>query len=187
MDRFFFEARDSCRGKNWLPRLPLLLGFAYILLRHWSNPEYADILFWLNWGIHELGHLIFSPFGQFLHVVGGTFAQCVAPLYGVINFYRQKEFFGIALCFGWMSTSLFNMATYVADARKMILPMAVPFYSGGDVIHDWNYLLSHMNLLKYNIALAVFIKFLASIFMFICLGFGIWLFKQMMDRAPKEQ
>ncbi|PIQ88458.1 MAG: hypothetical protein COV72_08235 [Candidatus Omnitrophica bacterium CG11_big_fil_rev_8_21_14_0_20_42_13] len=179
LNLFLAQAKDWCRGKNPYVRLPFLLGFAYILFRHWLDPMHSDILGWLNWGIHELGHIIFSPFGQFMGITGGEITQFSAPILGMVNFWRQRDFFSIALCFGWLSCSLFKTAAYVADARSISLPMAVPFYSGGDIIHDWNYILTRMGLLDYDIALAVFIKIIASFAMFACFIFGGWLLWRM--------
>jgi hypothetical protein len=172
------EAADWCRGKNWYVRLPFLVWFAYILVKHLSNPMYSSLLGALNLGLHEFGHLIFSPFGQFLHMLGGTLFQIFAPLLGAINFYRQDDFFSIALCFGWLSTSLFDVARYAADARVMNLPLLSPF-GGGDPIHDWNYLLSRMGILSFDTALSFIIKCFAVLSMLLCLGMGAWLLWQM--------
>jgi len=179
IDSFINEAIEWCRGKGWHWRLPFLIWFAYVLIRHLINPMYNSILAPLNLGIHELGHLIFSLFGKFIGIAGGTILQCLTPLFGAINFYRQQDFFAIALCFGWLSTNLFDVARYVADARLMSLPLVAPFGSE-DVVHDWNYLLSRMGLLQFDTALAFIIKCVATLSMLACLVFGaclIWQIK----------
>ena len=86
------DAIEWCQGKNWLVRLPLLLFFVYVLIRHLSDPLYASILGPLNLGIHELGHLVFGFMGQFLGVAGGTLLQLIIPVFAVYNFYRQSDF-----------------------------------------------------------------------------------------------
>jgi len=155
-------------------------------VRHWSNPEYRSILGPLNLGLHELGHFIFSFFGDFLGILGGTFFQVLAPLFGVVNFYRQSDFFAIALSFGWLSTSLFDVATYVADARAMNLTLVSPF-GGDDVVHDWNYLLTRMGLLQQDALLAFIFKCAATLAMLICLIGGFWLLLQMMKESSSLQ
>ena len=46
----------------------------------------------------------------------------------------------------WIGESITNVAIYAKDAIIMQLPLL-----GGDsVIHDWNYLLSTLNILKYT-------------------------------------
>lgn len=178
---FFDEAKDWARGKNWQVRLIFLIWFGYVLARYLSDSSYTSILSWLNLGIHELGHLIFSFLGEFLSIAGGTILQCLAPIFSVVNFYIQRDFFAIALSFGWLSTSLFDAARYAYDARAMNLPLVSPF-GGEDVIHDWNYLLTHIGLLQYDNVAAFFIKFIAVISMFVCFVFGVWILLQMPKR-----
>lgn len=163
-----------CRGKDWKLRLPLLIWFVYVLVRHLADPMYNSILAPVNLGIHELGHFIFSIFGQFISMAGGTILQLLAPLFLMINFYRQGDFFAITLCFGWLSTNLFNVATYIADARAMDLPLVMVF-GNENVIHDWNYLLSKLGLLQFDTIIAFLVRFLAVLSMLVCLYSGGWL------------
>lgn len=174
----YSEALEWCRGKNWKWRLLLLLGFGYILYKHLSNPEYTSILGGLNLGIHELGHMLFSVFGEFIGITGGTAIQLLAPIFGVVNFYRQRDFFAIALCFGWLSTNLFNVSLYVSDARSMDLPL-VAISGSENTLHDWNYLLSKLGILQFDASLAFLIKSFAVLTMLICLSLGSWLLLQM--------
>ncbi len=172
------DAIEWCQGKNWLVRLPFLLWFSYVFARHLSDPMYSSILGALNLGIHELGHFIFGFMGQFLAVAGGTIFQLFVPVFAVFNFYRQNDFFSIALSFGWLSTNLFSVATYAADARRLELPLVTPFGSDS-VIHDWEYLLSTMNMLQYDSLVGGIFRVLAVISMLICFTAGVWLLWQM--------
>ena len=141
-------------------------------------PSYSSLISPLTLGIHELGHLALSFFGEFFGILGGTLFQVLAPILGLINFYRQEDFFALILCFGWLSTSLFDMAKYVADARAMNLPLVSPFGSD-NVIHDWNYLFTRMGLLENDASIAFIVKCLATAAMLICLMGGFWLLWQM--------
>ncbi|MDD5730718.1 MAG: hypothetical protein PHN57_06290, partial [Candidatus Omnitrophica bacterium] len=182
------DARAWCRGKNWFVRLPLLFWFFYLLLRHLSNPGYGSVLSFLNLGIHELGHPVFSILGNFLGMAGGTIAQLAVPVAGIFNFYRQRDYFAIAACFGWLSTSFFDVARYASDARAMELPLVNPF--GAEiVIHDWNYMLGKLGLLNFDTAIGFFFKGLAVLSMSACLGFGGWLLWRMFSasRAPEQE
>jgi hypothetical protein len=172
------DAGEWCQGKNWLVRLPLLLFFVYVLIRHLSDPMYTSILGPLNLGIHELGHFVFGFLGQFLSVAGGTLLQLIVPFFAVFNFYRQSDFFAIALSFGWLSTNFFSVATYAADARTMELPLVTPFGTD-NVIHDWQYLLSTLNILQYDAQVAGIFRVLAVISMLVCFGLGAWILWQM--------
>jgi len=175
------DALEWCKGKNWLVRLPLLLFFVYVLVRHLSDPLYSSILGGLNLGIHELGHFVFGFMGEAMSVAGGTLLQLAIPVIGIFNFYRQEDFFSIALCFGWLSTNFFNVATYVADARRLELSLVSPF-GGDNVIHDWEYLLSKFNLLQHDTVLAGIIRGLAVISMLVCFTAGAWLLWQMIRK-----
>ena len=89
-------------------------------------------------------------------------------------------FFAITLCFGWLSTSLFDVARYVADASKMELPLAVPFgFDADSVIHDWNYILTRLGLLHHEDFLAFILRLAATIAMLVCLGLGARLLWEM--------
>jgi len=182
LNKFFTEiieeSRDWCRGKIWYVRLPLLIWFAYLLLKYWSSPMYYGLLGGVNLGIHEFGHLLFSFFGTFLSILGGTLIQLLIPIALMINFYRQPDFFALALCFGWLSSNLFDVARYVNDARAMELPL-VSVMGNENPIHDWNYLLSRLSLLQFDTFLSFLLKIIATFSMFICLGFGAWLLWQM--------
>jgi hypothetical protein len=172
------EAFNWCQGKSWLVRLPPVIWLVYIFFRHFSNPDYTGILSSLNLAIHELGHLVFSFFGQFICVAGGTIAQLLAPLIALFNFYKLKDFFAMSLSFGWLSTSLFDAARYMADARSMELPL-VSLYPSEEVLHDWNYLLGKMGLLNFDTVLAGMVRFTAVIVMLFCFVSSAWLLWRM--------
>ncbi|MDD5432106.1 MAG: hypothetical protein PHO70_03865 [Candidatus Omnitrophica bacterium] len=179
------DAIKWCKGKSWIWRLPFLLLFCYFLIRYWKNPEYTCILSPLTLGVHELGHFVFAFLGQFMGILGGSLLQLFAPLALAFNFYRQKDYFAIALSFGWLSTSLFDMARYVADARAMELPLVSPF--GIDsVIHDWNFILNKIGLLRYDTSISFALKIFASIMMLICLLSGAWLLLKMAEKEKDE-
>lgn len=179
---FFYElmgrAKAWSAGKAWWWRLPLLLWFGYILVLHIKDPRYTSILGSLNLGIHELGHLLFGWAGQTASLLGGTFTQLAAPFLGIWNFLRQDDYFACSLCLGWLSTNLFNVSGYIADARTMELPLVAPF-GVASVIHDWNFLLEKFGLLSYDHAIAGAVWFLAILSMLGCLIAGGWLLWQM--------
>jgi hypothetical protein len=177
-DSFKSDSIEWCKGRNWIVRLPFLVFFIFLLIRHLADPMYYDILGPLNLGIHELGHLVFSFFGEFISVLGGTLLELGIPIFAIFNFYRQKDFFSVALSFGWVSVSLFGIARYVQDAQVMELPL-ISIFGGEDVIHDWNYMLSRLNILRFNDTVSIIIIICAVFSMFICLIYGAWLLRQM--------
>ena len=145
------------RDRSWIPRAPLLLAMIYLSLRHLSDPDYSSLLGGLNLGIHEAGHLLFGllPF-EFLMVLGGTVLQLSAPALSAWMFLRQPDYFAVAFCGTWLATNLYSVATYVADAREMDLPLVT--VGGGEARHDWNYLLGVTHLLAWDATLAALIR-----------------------------
>jgi hypothetical protein len=107
--------------------------------------------------IHEGGHLLFSYFGQFLHIAGGTLLQLLVPftLAGYFAFQRQLQ--GAAFCTFFCFEQLLPIATYMADARAQDLPLLTV----GDpefVIHDWNYLFNALGVLNHDTQIAALVR-----------------------------
>ena len=80
-----------------------------------------------------------------------------------------------------MGTNLFSVAVYMADARKMALPLVTPF-GGEEIIHDWNYLLGKLGLLNSDTVLGGFVRVSAILNMVIGLAFGAWLILKMFKK-----
>ena len=176
------EASAWCRGKNGLLRLPLLFWFGYLfikLLTDSSNTcSCVNVFAPINLAFHEMGHIIFSCFGKFMNILGGTLLECLMPFVLMSHFYRQRDFFAMAMCFGWFSTVLLDVARYVADARSMAIPL-VSLSWEPSVIHDWYYLLNKFGLLSYDGVVAFFFRAAAITSMGLCLGLGGWLIWRM--------
>jgi len=170
--------KQWCSGRNGWVRIPFVIGFAYIFVKHITDPRYSSILGGLNLGIHEFGHLVFGLGGQFLGVAGGTMMQLLAPFYGVYNFIKLDDYFSTILCFGWLSTSLYEIAWYAADARAMALPLLSPF-GNPHVIHDWNYLLTKTGLLNQDALVASLFRGLGFMTMIFALWVCGWMILQM--------
>lgn len=166
----------------WYVRLPFLLWFVYILVNHLADPVYSSLFGAINLGVHELGHFVFMPFGEFLHAAGGTILQCAAPVIVMAGFYRIRDYFAISVCFGWLSTNFFSVATYVADARARILPLVTP--GGVEAKHDWFYLLGRLGLLNQDLTIAFLIRIAAVVSMFVCLAGGVYMICRMIK--PRE-
>jgi hypothetical protein len=112
---------------------------------------------------HEAGHLFFSWFGEFIQVSGGTMGQLFVPIAFAIYFSYRKELFSTAVALFWVGQNLFNISVYVRDAQAMALPLVS--VGGGDPIHDWHYLLSHVGLLRWDQQVGSFIYILGLLVM----------------------
>lgn len=184
LSAFRDEAAAWCRGRNGWVRLPLLLAFVYYVAKKSIHPSCGNVLSPINLAFHESGHLLFSYFGRFFGVLGGSLLEFLMPFFLGIHFYRQREFFGIALCFGWLATVFSGMAVYVGDARAMALPLVTLFGAEPGVAHDWNYLLGKMGILRYDFAAAALIRVLGFMSLAVCLWTGGWMILRMI--APRE-
>jgi len=91
--------------------------------------------------IHEAGHVLFLPFGEFLTILGGSFFQIALPLGLAIAFVlRNRDNFAAAVCLCWVGASFLDLAPYVYDALDPQLIM-LGGHTGEDGPHDWIYLL----------------------------------------------
>ena len=168
----------------------MLVYFAYVAVRHLSDPgEYRSLFDGINLGIHELGHYIFNSLGQFMTAAGGTIAQCAAPVLAAGAFFRQRDFFGMAVASMWLSTNFFEVAVYVADARALQLTLVAPGVGvlpagDGGALHDWNFMLGPLGLLPYDLTLSLLFRIAAVIAMVAGQAFGGWIiWKMVMPRA----
>ncbi len=125
---------------------PLTIFYIYLLYKYLFVENYTSIIDPLNLGIHELGHVVFGFMGMFIGIAGGTMLQLIFPIVGILMFIKQKDAAAILFGIVWLATNFFGIAVYVKDAQEMALPL-LSLGSGSDVIHDWNYLLNHTNLI----------------------------------------
>jgi hypothetical protein len=95
---------------------------------------------------HEAGHILFSPFGQFITVLGGSLLQFLVPVIAVVAFVRQEEPFGAAVCAWWAGQNLVDLAPYIADARALQLVL-LGGKTGAEVEgHDWEFILTQLGI-----------------------------------------
>ena len=121
---------------------------------------------------HEMGHLLFSFAGHFIMSFMGSGMQVLIPIIVIIVFLRQPDYFGMAVGGFWLSFSLFELARYVGDARRMELPL-VGFTD--DPEHDWHYLLGTLGLLKLDTTFGFLIRVAATLTGIASLALAVWL------------
>lgn len=167
------DARAWAAGRMWVPRALLLLYLAYAGWRHLTDPAYGSIFSGVTLTIHELGHVLFGPFGEWLAVAGGSITQLAAPAAVALILLRQRDYFGVAVGGAWLSMSLSNLAVYVGDARAQDLPLVS--LGGGDVVHDWNYLLGSVHLLPHDTQIAGLVRLAAFAALAASTWLGAWL------------
>lgn len=92
--------------------------------------------------IHEAGHVLFRPFGEFLMVLGGSLFQLVLPLgIGIAFIVKYRDNFGASIGLWWASVSLVDLSPYIYDALHPQLTLVGGGNGAEDGPHDWIYLL----------------------------------------------
>src|SRR4029450_2953333 len=60
---------------------------------------------------HEAGHVIFSPLGRFMTVLGGSLFQILVPLICAVSFaYQYEDRFAAAVCAWWAGQNVVDVA-----------------------------------------------------------------------------
>lgn len=128
---------------NKIAKIIFTVFIALYFISFVLNPLQNMILNGFLLSIHEAGHFVFIPFGEFIHVLGGTIFQIMIPVLFAVYFFLKKEIYSASFLNLLLGASLINASIYVRDAKNMALDLVV-----GD-IHDWNYILSNLGILKY--------------------------------------
>jgi len=177
------DAEAWCAGRSWVWRAAVLAYLVWAGVRHLRDPLYGSLFGGITLGIHELGHLLLGFAGTFLGVAGGSLAQIAAPAVAAWLLARQGDYFGVAVGGAWEAFSLWNLATYVGDARARDLPLVG---LSPDPVHDWNYLLGKLGILSWDRGLAALTRLLAFSVWAASIAFGAWLCLRMARPASVQ-
>lgn len=135
-----------------------------------------------NLVVHEGGHLLFGWFGPTLGLWGGTILQWLVPLLLAAYFFSQRQTTAFAFCSFFFFENWLYTATYMADARAMILPLV----TAGDsdyVEHDWHTIFSSFGVLQYDTRIAAIVSFLGWLGM---LATVAWLVRRSLKDVPTQ-
>ena len=147
-----------------LPGDKLKLGVAVVAAAYFlwaaAHPDSWRLIDGVNLVIHEAGHIIFSPFGEFLTIAGGSVFQVVVPVVFAGYFYFNRKPYSCALVMFWAGESLLNVSVYAADSVAMQLPLL----GGDNSIHDWNFMLDRLGLLGQTSSIAFVIRAIGTVF-----------------------
>jgi hypothetical protein len=141
-------------GREWdrIPSVHYILfgcGFAgFLALLFASEPGFIFIIDHANLLFHEAGHPLVGLFSRRLEPYGGTIGQLTFPVILAISGWRRGKLLLFTGGVVWFFQNFLNIARYMADARKLQLPLV----GGGD--HDWNTILAGWDILMYDTRIA---------------------------------
>jgi hypothetical protein len=130
-------------------------GWKFIITPLETNYTGESFLHLINLPFHEAGHVIFIPFGRFMTILGGTLGQILMPIICLGTFLiKTRDPFGAAVALWWTAESMMDIAPYINDARALDL-MLIGGVTGKETDgHDWNNILTMLNLLEWDHRLA---------------------------------
>ena len=126
-----------------------------------------------NLVFHEAGHILFSPFGHFMSVLGGSLTQVLIPLVCAAAFlWQSRDPFGAAVATWWAGENLIDVAPYINDARELKLVL-LGGRTGAEVEgHDWEYLLNAVGMAHRDHAIAAVVHAIGILVMTGALAWG---------------
>ncbi len=107
----------------------------------------------INLIFHEAGHTIFSFFGRFIMLLGGSLMQVLVPAVISGYFFVTKQRFSGAVALWWAGQSLLDVSLYIKDAQERMLPLL----GGEGVMHDWHFILLDLRLLVHDDTVAALV------------------------------
>jgi hypothetical protein len=139
----------------------VLLTFYFLWIAY--DPMLGSFLDNVDLPIHETGHLLFRPFGEFMTIAGGSLFQVIMPLIFFAYFAWKRQFYSAAIVALWVGQSILNVHVYAADAVVMQLVLTSGFTGSEGSFHDWNYLLTATGLLASTKTVAGIIRVLGTL------------------------
>jgi hypothetical protein len=145
-----------------------------------SNAVGRSFMHLVNLPFHEAGHIVFSPLGRFMQVLGGTLGQLLMPaVCMIVLLLRTRDAFGAAVAQWWLAESFMDIAPYINDARALDL-ILLGGVTGKEVAdyHDWEYLLRTTGLLRMDHALAYLAQGIGIVLMIAALAWAaanVWI------------
>ena len=152
------------------PALLAWLAFYALFLLYAARYQSGFLLLdHVNLVIHEGGHFFFGWFGETLGILGGTLGELLVPLLIAFYFIWHRQTAGVAFAVFWFFENFLYIATYMADARTLALPLV-----GGDE-HDWELLFGQWGVLQHDRAVASATRSLGWLGMMASIAWLVWM------------
>ena len=118
---------------------------ALLLIAVWGwfalvKGDQTPLFVYLNIAVHEIGHVLFRPFGELTMLIMGSGFEVLFPFaVGAYFLLRKRDLVSTAVAWGWAASALSSAATYVGDADDGQL--ALLGATGPDAAGDWERIL----------------------------------------------
>ncbi len=149
-----------------------MVGCALIGFFPFVRQSRVPLLGHFDFGMHELGHLLFVWAGETVHFAAGSVVQVVVPLgLGLYSWLLRRDLAAATLLGAWTGASLWDVSVYVADA-----PFERLHLIGGD--HDWAVLLHRYDAMHMAEPLATTIRVVGGVAVVAAVGLsaaGPWI------------
>lgn len=125
--------------------------------------------------IHEFGHLLFRPFGEFMMLLGGSLFQVTLPLvFGGIFLVKNRDPFAASVMLWGSAVAVLDIAPYIYDARS---PQHVLLTgrTGDSGAHDFVDVLGDLGLLNQAQPIGRGAHAFGVLMLLIALAWGAWL------------
>jgi hypothetical protein len=144
----------------------------------------GSLMHLINLPVHETGHLLFRPFGQFMMVAGGSIFQVIMPLLFFGYFAWNRKPYSAAIVLLWVGESILDVYIYANDAVVQQLVLTSGFTGSEGSFHDWNYLLTETGLINSTPSIGRLIRFIGTAVAAIAAAASIYFAFQ---ETPKEE
>jgi hypothetical protein len=133
--------------------------------------------------IHEFGHVLFRPFGEFMTLLGGSLFQVALPLiFGGVFLVKNRDPFAASVMLWWSAVAVMDVAPYIYDAAK---PQHVLLTgrTGDNGAHDFIDTLYDLGLLGKAQPIGRGVHAFGALTMIASLAWGAWLVWQQHRRS----
>jgi hypothetical protein len=138
------------------------------------DPMQGSFLDLVDLPIHETGHLLFRPLGEFMTIAGGSLFQVIFPAVFVGYFVWRLQHYSASVVLFWVGQSILNVWVYAADAVVMRLVLTSGFTGTEGSFHDWNYMLTHTGLIASTQTVAGIIRAIGTLVIIAAGAFSIY-------------
>ena len=118
---------------------------ALLLIAVWGwfalvKGDQTPFFVYLNIAVHEVGHVLFRPFGELTMLIMGSGFEVLFPFaVGAFFLLFKRDLVSTAIAWGWAASALASAANYIGDADDGRL--ALLGATGPDAAGDWERIL----------------------------------------------